>query len=225
MVMEIWLDTCDINAIRHAANFGIIKGVTTNPTLLAQVPHSLEKSIENILQVQKGPLCIQVLAENTEEIVKRSLALYAFSNRIIIKIPATEDGFIAIKQLSEKQIPTLATAIFEPRQALLAALAGAHYVAPYVGRMFDAGIEAYSSLKTMVNIYKQAGFKTKIMAAALRTNEQIVACAEIGLDAVTLKNTLFSQFVADDPLTTESLIGMAQDWKARDSKTSSVLLL
>ncbi len=223
--MEIWLDTCDTKAIAHADRFGVIAGVTTNPTILSQSTHELEQIIFALLEVQKGPVCVQILAEEADEIIKKAITLNAFSSRIIVKIPVTEDGLIAIKALSDKKIPTLATAIFEPRQALMAALAGANYAAPYVGRMFDAGIEAYSSLQTMMNIYKQFNFKTKILAAALRTTEQIIACAEIGIHAVTLKNSLFSQLIADDPLTAESLRGFAEDWEAREHKKSPLIAL
>lgn len=223
--MEIWLDTCDSNTIKAAVQFGIIHGITTNPSLLAATHEDPEKVIINLLELQDGPVAVQITAINSDEMIKRALALHAFSDRIIIKLPVVQQGLIAIKKLAEEGVSTIATAVFHPTQALLAALAGADYVAPYLGRMFDAGIEAQASLQSMVTIYRQHGFKTKILAAAIKTTDQIIACAEMGVSAVTLKNTLFGRLMADDAYTLDSLKAFAEDWEARDFQAASLLVL
>ncbi len=223
--MEIWLDTCDTPAIATASLVGVVYGVTTNPTILSKSTEDHENVINALLDIQDGPLAIQVTAADSDEIIKRAIALQAFSSRIIVKVPVTRQGLIAIKTLSEKEIPVMATVVFNPRQALLAALAGAQYVAPYVGRMFDAGMDAYQALQSMLKIYQQHGFTTKIIAAALRTTEQIVTCAEMGIEAVTLKEALFLQFIEDEPMTMDCLKTFSKDWQARGYQSASPLVL
>jgi len=223
--MEIWLDTCDSQAIKAANRFGLIYGITTNPSLLAGAHEDHERVISALLEEQDGPLAVQVTAEEADEMIKRGESLHAYSNRIIVKIPVTEEGLVAINALSKQEIPVMATAIFHPKQAWLAALAGAQYAAPYLGRMFDSGIDAYTSLQSIVKIYQTYGIQTKILAAALKTTDQVIACAEMGIDAVTLKHALFSQLVADDPLTSDSLRAFAEDWEGREHVTESALVL
>lgn len=223
--MEIWLDTCDSRAITAASRLGIIHGVTTNPSILADSEEDPEKIIQAILDVQDGPVAVQVTADDCDEMVKRARSLHSFSDRIIIKIPVIRQGLIAIQTLSKEGVPTMATTVFQPNQALLAALAGAEYVAPYLGRMFDAGIDGYSALRSIKIIYQQYGFSTKILAAALKSPEHLTACAEMGIDAVTIKNSLFNQFIADDPDTIDSLKAFAEIWESREHRTSSSLVL
>lgn len=212
--MEIWLDSCNREIIKAACKFNIIYGITTNPSLIARTKERPEKIINDLLELQHGPVAIQVIAINSAEIIQQALALSAFSPRIIVKIPVTQEGLIAMKALSQDHIPVMATAIFQPNQALLASLAGAAYVAPYLGRMIDAGIEAHSSLQTMQTICNQYNFKTKIIAAAIKTPEQITACAEIGVKAITLKSALLDQFLCDDPYTLDALQAFSEDWES-----------
>lgn len=214
--MEIWLDTCDIRTIASACRFGLIHGVTTNPSILSQSDIEPEKILSNILDTQDGPIAVQVMAENADDMVREAHALRELSSRFIIKIPVTQEGLLAIKSLTKEHIPVMATAVYQTSQALLAAKAGATYVAPYFGRMLEVGIDAYASLQSMSVIFQHYGFKTKILAAALRTTEQIVACAQIGIAAVTLNSSVFSQFIADDPQTKEALEAFAEDWNARE---------
>jgi transaldolase len=214
--MEIWFDSCDRNAIRAACRFGLISGVTTNPKLMAETHEDPEKILSTLLEIQDGPVAVQVTSEQSEKIVEEALSLHTFSDRILVKIPVTRQGLVAMKQLVEQEVSILATAIFHPNQALLAALVKADYIAPYVGRMQDAGLDAFAGLKSMVAIYRQYGFKTKILAAGLRTAEQIQMCAEIGIGAVTLKNSLFEEWTADSPDTLDSLREFALAWESKE---------
>lgn len=223
--MEIWLDTCDSQSIEAACQLGIIHGITTNPSILAGAHADPEKVINTLLDLQDGPVAVQITAAASDEMIRRAMALHAFSDRIIVKLPVTQQGLIAIKALSQEEVCTMATAVFQPSQALLAALAGADYVAPYLGRMFDAGIDAQAALQSMVTIYRQYGFKTKILAAAIKTTDQIIACAEMGISAVTLKNSLFGRFVADDSYTLDSIKAFSEDWEAREYQSASLLVL
>lgn len=213
--MELWLDTCDAQVVTNACRLGIIYGVTTNPTILAESRDDVENVINKLLDIQDGPIAIQVTADNAPEMIKQAVALHAFSDRIIVKVPVIQQGLMAMKELVQEGVAVMATAVFQPNQALLAALAGADYVAPYVSRMFDAGVDAYGALQTMVTMYRHYGLKTKILAAALRTTDQITTCASMGISAVTLKSSLFSQFIADDPSTVGCLKTFAEDWESR----------
>lgn len=221
--MEIWLDTCDSEIILNAKRLGILHGVTTNPSILAKAGEDHDKIISNLLEVQNGPVAVQVTAYNAESMIKQGLALRSISDRIIVKVPVVQDGLAAIRYLSRENVRVMATAIFQPQQALLAALAGADYVAPYVGRMLDEGMDAFDALDSMKSIYKSYQFKTKILAAALRTPEQVMVCARMGIQAVTLKSTLFSQFTADSELTLNCLNVFAEDWEACQHRTLPAL--
>ncbi len=203
--MEIWLDTCDYRAVGEASQLGILTGVTTNPLILAKSRDSTEKTLSKLLDIQDGPVAAQVLGRSTQEMVTEGRAFHKFSDRILVKVPVTQAGIAAITTLKSEGIAVLATVIFHPHQVLLAAIAGADYAAPYIGRMFDAGIDAYASLKTMETILQQHRLETKILAASLQNTDQLLAVAEMGISAVTLKPSLFSTFLADDPLTLEAL--------------------
>lgn len=209
--MEIWLDTCDVKVISNAYRLGICDGITTNPSILAATNENPHMVIQRLLDLQGGPVAAQVTADDAEEMVKEAMLLRSFSDRMIIKVPVIQEGLAAIKLLREEGVPIIATAVFQPNQALLAAIAGADYVAPYVCRMFDEGIDAYEALEAMISIYKKYSFKTKILAAALRTTDQITTCATLGVSAVTLKNSLFGEFVADDSATCKALRSFSDD--------------
>lgn len=211
--MEIWLDTCNSDTIATACRLGIIDGITTNPSILAAAKEAPEQVIHRLLDIQNGPVAVQVTTDDADEMVKEAIAWHNLSERIIIKIPVIQEGLAAIRTLTQEGVPIMATAVFQPNQALLAAIAGAAYVAPYVCRMFDEGIEAYEALETMAAIYRRYNFKTKILAAALRTTDQITACASMGLAAVTLKSSLFAELVADDKATCKALRAFSEDWQ------------
>lgn len=223
--MKIWLDTCDSKTIKLANDLGILYGITTNPTIIAAENRDIDEVVNRLLDEQDGPLAVQVTADRAPDMIKQAVALHTFSDRIYVKIPVIREGLIAMKELAEQEIPVMATAVFQPNQAMLAALAGADYVAPYLCRMFDAGIDAYAALQTMLTIYKNYGVKTQILVAALRTTDQITACAAAGVAAVTMKSSLFSQFIADDSSAVATLRAFSEDWTARKHKESALLPL
>lgn len=223
--MDIWLDTCDRQEVIDAGRFGIICGVTTNPSILAKDGEDPEKIINMLLEVQDGPVAVQVLGDSEQEMIDKALALHAFSDKVIVKLPVTQQGLLAMNHLyMEEEVPVMATAVFQPVQALLASLAGAAYVAPYVGRMSDAGINFYQALSSMSTIARQYQFKTKILAA-VKTVAQMMSCAELGIDAVTLKPALFKEMIADDRLTLEAIQEFNKDWQKNSYREASLLSL
>jgi transaldolase len=209
--MQIWLDTADIPLIEKATKMGILHGVTTNPTIVAQSNLPLEDLIEAILKIQNGPVTVQVTAGDTRRMTEQAEALYRFSDRIIVKIPATEEGFEAIHALSGK-IPTMATAVFDVNQVLLAAKAGAIYIAPYYSRICEADIDGIEAIRAMLGLLRRYGFSSQLLAASLRSPEQVKELADMGAHAVTLKEDVFKALIENHPLTVQSLHRFAHDW-------------
>lgn len=210
--MEIWLDSTCLPLVEKAKQLGILHGVTTNPTLLANANESPQKVLKDLLTFQDGPITAQVVAETVEEMVDQGMLLHSLSKRIIVKIPVSVEGLEAIHLMSRHGIQTMATVLFTPEQALLAAKAGADYIAPYIGRIESNGHDPWKTLQAILNMYKNFVIKTKILAASIRRTEQIVLCAELGIHAVTLKDDLFQSFIETDPATKMGIDQFAKDW-------------
>lgn len=219
--MEIWLDTTNPQLISRAQRLGILHGITTNPTIIANSGLPMEIILKDVLNRQAGPVTAQVIAEDTQGMLKQAFLLREFSDRIIIKIPATEEGFEALHQLAKQNIPTMATIIFHPNQVLLAALAGATYVAPYVAWMEKAGENAFELLHSMNHLLIEYKFKTKILAASIKNTEQIRRCLDIGIHAITLKDDVFEELTKNHKLTMSRLQLFEDDWKK--AKPTSLL--
>lgn len=217
--MEIWLDTINKDLIRKAQRLGILHGVTTNPSIIAAAQDPLEKVLHEVLELQEGPVTVQVIASDTKGMVKQALALHQISKRLYIKIPPTESGIEAIHLLSGQNVPTVATIIFHPNQVLLAAYAGAHYVAPYISSIEKEGEDAFEILKSMKHILKEYNFKTKILAASIKSTEQIRRCLDLGIHAMTLKADIFQEFTKTHKLTTNRLELFLDDWKKAQPST------
>jgi len=211
--MKIWMDTTNRQAIQKAAKLGLLFGVTTNPSLIVQSKRDFEEVLEDLLHHQEGPVTAQVVAEEVDEMVQQGKNLYSLSNRLIIKVPLTKNGLEAIHLLSRQGIPTMATVIFHPRQALMAALAGADYVAPYLGRLEKAGKNPWEILKTIVNLFSTYDLKTRILGASLQTVEHVLQCAELGIYGVTVKDELFEKLIETDEMTQKGVEQFAREWR------------
>ncbi|CUI15657.1 putative transaldolase [Candidatus Protochlamydia naegleriophila] len=219
--MDIWLDTTNVKTIQKAVRVGILSGVTTNPSLLAHNKKDVEKTLEDLLHHQEGPVTVQVVADDTHEMLQQGQMLYSFSNRIIVKVPITKNGLEAIHLLVRQGIPTMATVVFHPRQALMAALAGANYVAPYISRIEKMGKDPWEMLNSMTTIFQHYRLQTKILGASLSSIEQVVKCAEIGIYGVTLKDEIFEKMIEDNPATLEGVHQFSEDWKKASSSLFS----
>lgn len=213
--MEIWLDTTDTKTIHLGHKLGILSGVTTNPSLISKSEKALEDVLKEILKVQSGPVTAQVTAPSHAEIIEQAETLREFSERIIVKIPVTQEGLQAMASLSHLHFPIMATAIFSASQALFACRAGAKYLAPYYSRM-DTPLE---TLENILFILERYGFDTKMVVASLHDLGEVQDCLELGVDAVTLKKDLFHEFIGEHPQTFEALERFSRDWKnAKPSK-------
>lgn len=201
--MKIWLDTTNVAAVKKANSLGILHGITTNPALIAQSGKTMRDVLQALLDNQDGPVAAQVVARDAKGMIKQGEALYDFSDRIIVKIPVTADGLEAINVLSKKDILTMATIVFQPHQALIAALAGADFLAPYVGHIEKSGANQWEVLKAILTIYHENLIGTEVLSAAINSVEQVTKCAEIGIPHITLKDTVFDQLIATTEMTAE----------------------
>lgn len=216
--MDIWLDSTDIKTIALGNKLGIIRGVTTNPSLIAESEQNLEENINAILKCQSGPLTVQVTAVDHSGIIEQAETLRDYSERIIVKIPVTQEGLKAMTSLSHLQFPMMATAVFTPYQALFACHAGAAFIAPYFSRIPNP----LDALEGMVLMLDRYGFETELVVASLKSEEDISDCFHIGVDAITLKKDLFETLIADQSGTFEALDRFSTDWKkAKPSKLLS----
>ena len=212
--MELWLDTTDMDTIALGRRLGVVYGVTTNPTIIANSGRDLPTVAAALLEAQPGPLTLQVVKADAEGMVEEGLALHEISPRVIVKVPLTQEGLIAMRSLAESGVRIMATAAFHPNHLLLAASVGAHYIAPYLGRMIKAGEDGFEVLATMMTIHDKHELRIKVLAAALQDADQVAACAQLGIHAVTLKDEIFSEFVGDHPQTIKAVETFAVDWTA-----------
>ncbi len=208
--MDIWLDTVDIKTISLGNKLGILKGVTTNPSLIGKSEKSLEENLDAILKSQSGPVTAQVTAVDHSNMIEQAETLREFSERIIIKIPVTQEGLKAMSALSHLQFPIMATAIFTPFQALLACHVGATYIAPYFSRIKNS----LDILEGILLTLDRCDFKTEMVVASLKTPEDLDDCFHLGVDAVTLKEDLFQILIEDQSGTFEALDQFSKDWKS-----------
>jgi TalC/MipB family fructose-6-phosphate aldolase len=213
--MELWLDTTDLDVIKHANKLNILTGVTTNPLLLSKAEADPETTIKKILDVQPGRVAVQVTEGELMPIIEQSRRLSKLSDRVIIKIPAINDGFHAISFLEKEGICTLATTIFETRQIIFSAMTGASYAAPYLSRIDQATGNATSVVGDGQEIIKLNNYKTKIMAASVTRLEQFIWCAKIEIGAITLPKNLYSELFSSNAVIEKCMDDFDAAWKSK----------
>src|SRR3989344_353074 len=187
--MKFFIDTANINEIKEANDFGILDGVTTNPSLMAREgitgAENIRKHYMDICNIVNGDVSAEVISMDFEGIVREGEELAKLHKNIVVKVPMVKDGIKAIKYLSGKGIKTNCTLIFSAGQAILAAKAGASYVSPFLGRLDDIGADGIALVEQIVKIFKTYGYKTQVLAASIRSPLHIIKCAEVGADVVT----------------------------------------
>ncbi|TCW39510.1 transaldolase [Thermohydrogenium kirishiense] len=212
--MDLFLDTADIEQIKQGFDIGILKGVTTNPSILLKAGKSRSDTIKAILENSNGLLFVQTVSDKYRDIMIEANELLSFdSKRIGIKIPVTPDGIKAIQELKKSSVKTLATAVFSTSQAIISAIAGADYIAPYINRMEQNGIDAIEVIKEIRSIYEMNCFETKILAASFRNVEQVIRTIKAGTHSVTISYELFCDMF-NNYLTDKSIKKFAEDWVA-----------
>ncbi|MBL7705568.1 MAG: fructose-6-phosphate aldolase [Taibaiella sp.] len=212
--MKFFIDTANLEQIKEANDFGILDGVTTNPSLMAKEgikgTEAILQHYKDICSIVDGPVSAEVLSTDFKSMVEEGQKLAALHDNIVVKIPMIKDGVKAIKWFTDNGIQTNCTLVFSAGQAILAAKAGATMVSPFIGRIDDSSWDGVTLIKQIVDIYNAQGFMTEVLAASIRNPLHIVRCAEVGADICTtplssilglLKHPLtdigLAQFLAD----------------------------
>ncbi len=200
--MKLFLDTADIEQIKEAYSMGVICGVTTNPSIIKQSGREFEDAISEITNIVDGPVSGEVKATTLtcNQMVEEAIQIAALSKNMVVKIPMGEEGLKAVKILTEKGIRTNVTLVFSATQALLAAIAGASYVSPFIGRLDDVSNNGLELIEDIVTIFKQYNFSTEILCASIRSPLHVQSCAKLGADIATVPLGVIKQ-MANHPLT------------------------
>lgn len=209
--MKIFLDTANLDELRKGAAWGIVDGVTTNPSLIAKEGNPIEEQIRKICDIVDGDISAEVVATNYDDMVREGRGLAKIHKNVVVKLPLIRDGIRACKTLSGEGIRINVTLCFTAAQALLAAKAGAYIISPFVGRLDDIGLTGMDLIRSIVKIYNNYGFKTQILAASLRSPLHIVEAAEAGSHIGTMPfKTLDMLF--NHPLTDKGLDQFLKDY-------------
>ena len=208
--MKIFLDTANLDEIRKGADWGIVDGVTTNPSLIAKEGRPIEEQVARICDIIDGDISAEVIATEAKDMISEGLKLARIHKNIVVKLPLTRDGIKACRALSKDGIRINVTLCFQAAQAMLAAKAGAYIISPFVGRIDDMGMPGIDLIEQIVTIYNNYGYKTQILAASLRTPNHVIESAMIGAHIGTMPfKTLDMLF--NHPLTDKGLEQFLKD--------------
>ncbi len=210
--MKIFIDTGMIEEIREAASWGVLDGVTTNPSLVAKSGKPFRELLEEIVQIVDGPISAEVVSTECQGMLKEAAELVKIHRNIVIKIPLIIEGFKAIKVLTGQGVKTNCTLCFSATQALLAAKSGATYISPFVGRLDDISTDGMQLIRDIRLIYDNYGIKTQILTASARSPMHFLEAARIGSDVITAPLSVLKQ-LAQHPLTDIGLAKFLADWQ------------
>lgn len=210
--MKFFLDTAIIEEIRWAAGLGIIDGVTTNPSLIAQSGRKFEEVIAEILKIVDGPISAEAVSTESSQIIAEARSLSKIHPNIVVKIPFIEEGVKALKVLAAEGVKTNLTLIFSPNQALIAAKLGAAYVSPFIGRLDDISERGMTLVEQLVRIFKNYNFRTEIIVASIRHPLHVVEASLCGAHIATIPTQVLKRMLGH-PLTDKGLEKFLADWK------------
>ncbi len=210
--MKFFIDTANIDEIREANSWGIIDGVTTNPSLIAREGRDFVEVIKEITLIVDGPISAEVVSEDSEGMIKEARPLSKLHKNIVIKIPMTVEGMKAVKVLSAEGIKTNVTLVFSPVQALIAAKAGATYVSPFVGRLDDISHYGMDLVHHILEIFDNYGYSTEIIAASIRHPIHVLESALAGSHIATIPFSILKKLF-NHPLTDKGIEKFLSDWE------------
>lgn len=210
--MKIFIDTAKLEEVKRAGSWGVLAGVTTNPSLIAKEGQDLAQAVKKIADLVDGPISAEVMAEDAQGMVQEGQDLAAISQNIVIKVPMTEEGLKAIREFSGLGIKTNCTLVFSPGQALLAARAGASFVSPFLGRLDDIGHEGVDLVRTIAKIYNIHGIGTEIIAASIRHPDHVTQAALAGAHIATIPYKVLDLMV-HHPLTDRGIDQFKKDFE------------
>ena len=211
--MEIFLDTANVEEIKKAVDWGVISGVTTNPTLIAKEEgRDFHETVKEICDLVQGPVSAEVISQDTEGIMREARVLAGLDPHVVVKIPMTPEGLSAVKVLSGEGVRINVTLVFSALQALLAAKAGAAYVSPFIGRLDDIGQEGMDVLEDIMAIFENYQLDTQVIAASIRHPQHVLAAARIGADIATVPLKVL-KMMFQHPLTDLGIERFLADWE------------
>lgn len=216
--MKFFIDSAEIAEIKELAAYGLLDGVTTNPSLIAKSGRKFKEVIAEICAVVDGPVSAEVAATDYSGMIREGEILSKIAKNVCIKLPLTMDGLKACKYFSDKKIQTNVTLCFSAAQAILAAKAGATFVSPFVGRLDDVGQDGLGLIEEICTIYENyPDFKTQILVASIRHPIHITTAAKMGAHVATIPGKVLKQ-LASHPLTEKGLETFVKDWASTGQK-------
>lgn len=210
--MKFFADTANIEEIKQIKKWGLLDGVTTNPTIISRENRSFKEVVMEILNIVDGPVNLEVISTDAEGMIKEAIKLASLAPNVVVKIPMTTEGIMAVKELSNRGVKTNVTLTFSPTQALIAAKAGANYVSPFIGRWDDISTEGMQVVEDILTIFNNYGYKTEIIVASVRHPIHILQAARLGAHIVTAPFKVLEQLF-HHPLTDIGLKRFLEDWK------------
>ena len=210
--MKLFLDTADVAQIREVWSWGIIDGVTTNPSHVAKTSRPAAAVYRDICAVVTGPVSLETISLTAPEMIAEGRELMKFGSQVVVKIPLTREGLKAVKVLAAEGIKTNVTVTFSPLQAMLAAKCGATYISPFVGRLDSFGHVGMDLVRQIKTIYANYGYKTEIIVAAVRHPAHVLESALAGAEVATMSQEVMTQLY-NHPLTDLGIEIFLKDWK------------
>ena len=215
--MKFFLDTANVKEIQEAASWGLLDGVTTNPSLVAKEGRSFKEVLIEICNIVDGPISAEVVSLEADAMVKEGKELAKIHKNIVVKVPLIAEGLKATKRMAAEGIKVNVTLCFSPTQALLAAKAGAWCVSPFIGRLDDISSNGMELIRQILTIYLNYDFKTQVLVASVRHPQHVVEAALAGGHICTMPFSIFQQMVKH-PLTDSGLKKFLADWEAQAKK-------
>lgn len=215
--MKIFIDTANVEEIKRVSKWGILDGVTTNPSLIAKEGRDIKDVVEEICSIVDGPISAEVISLDSHEMVEEAKELAKIHKNIVIKIPMCEEGIKAVSILSKEGIKTNVTLIFSAQQALLAAKAGASYVSPFAGRLDDIGNDGLQVVADIAEVFYGYGIETEIIAASIRHPMHVLDAAKVGSHIATIPYKVLQQML-NHPLTDKGIEAFIKDYEKQNSK-------
>jgi len=210
--VKIFIDSADVKEIREVSSWGVLDGVTTNPTLVAKTGRGFREVVEEIATIVDGPISAEVISTDSEGMVREAVELAAISKNITIKVPMSKEGLKAVRILKAKQIMTNMTLVFSPNQALLAAKAGATFISPFVGRLDDISQFGMEMIADAIQILDNYDFPTEVIVASVRHPLHVVEAAKIGAHVATVPYSVLKLMLAH-PLTDIGIRKFYEDYQ------------
>ena len=218
--MYLFLDTANIDEITEINQWGVLDGVTTNPSLVGKEEKDFKTLVQKICAIVEGPVSAEVTGEDAESMIKEGREIAKWAENVVVKCPLTEAGLAATRVLSDEGIKVNVTLCFSVNQALLAARAGAYFVSPFIGRLDDINQDGCLLVEEIAEMFEIQGLETHVLAASIRTPIHVQRVALAGADIATLPYKVFKQLVKH-PLTDQGMEKFTADWKKSQAKLAA----